>query len=426
MRHSQSRPVALCVLLLGGLLATAVPARADDFVYPGAQPKLGAGAGQTLSRGSSAIFYNPANLIYSKFIQPDLDVSFAKVTYTYQQVDTDKYDPVVVNVTAPPVTAGLSFRPVPSFSVGISFLPTGTGNDQEVPNVPLELTSGAYQVMDVSTKQTGYKIAAGAAFRFAFPFTAGVGIIHASEKTQTIITESGKTDPFIDALYAANSNRFVLGMRSELFDRAFVAALTYKTAVTKNYQGDILINLDPATSDYQVFTGVGYEPAVIGLGLEARFGVTGVYFDMVHKSWSGGRSVVKQGFGIDPLEVDLVDTNSFVVGGKVWIAGKHMLTGAFGLVPSNIGTGTEEAAGTASGLDDGTSQAIGGVSFGNFDAIPRQIFSGGYRYKLTGNGSLELGGSYQSGTRVVPDGYNQAGTYTLSVIMLTAGLAYGF
>ena len=60
------------------------------------------------------------------------------------------------------------------------------------------------------------------------------------------------------------------------------------------------------------------------------------------------------------------------------------------------------------------------------EAIPRTIFSGGYRYKLSGTGYLELGGSYQNGSRVVPEGFHQEGTYTLRVLMLSFGIAYGF
>lgn len=419
--------------VLAGTLAFAFvcasEARAVDIIFPGVQPKASAGAGQTVSRGSSALFYNPANLIYSKFIEPYADISFANVVYTYQHTDTEQFEPATVTVNAPPVTLGASFRPVPSFSLGAALLPTGTGSVQNIPNLPTQVASTAYQAMDIATKTTSYKIAAGAAFRFDHPFTVGVGLIHSYEKTQTLVTPVDTDEAFLDTLYVGSANQFVVGMRSEIIDRALVLALSYKTAAVKAFQGDILVNLSD-DSDYVPFEGKSYLPGAIGFGAETRFGDLGIFVDYVRELWSGGRTVQKRGFPNDPDSVDYVDSNNIALGVKYWLAKRHMLEGAFGLYGANVGDGTSQEVTDDSGLtvQDGeaTPTHVGGVQFGNLEAIARTAFSAGYRYKLSGDAYMESGFMYQTGSRAVPEGFDGEGLYSLRVIMLTFGIAYGF
>ena len=426
------------VTILSYMVVGSACAYATDLIAPGIHPKMAAGGGQTVSRGAAAVFYNPANMIYSKFIEPYLDVSFAQVSYTYQHTNVDEFDPVVVNVTAPPITAGLTIRPTPSIVIGGAIMPTASGAVQEVPGVPIELTPGNFQVGDVSNKQAAMKIAGGGAFRFDHYLTIGAGMFYNTEKTQILVTAEDSEDPVIDALYAGTWTQIIVGARSELMERKFVLGLSYKTAVVAPYKGDILYNLSEE-SDYQVFEGVNYVPAAIGFGAETRFGDFGVFFDYVREMWSGGRAVYKSGIGPDPAEVDFIDTNNIVGGAKLWF-GKHMLTAAGGMHGANIGNGYSPGAEAAveAGLkgedpkaaslqaeeeDDGS---IGGVQFGNLAAIPRIVASGGYRYKLQDHGFLETGAQYQTGTRIVPEGSPGTGQYTLKVIMLSAGMSFGF
>lgn len=412
-------------LAVASALVGAGDAVAADLIFPGIHPKMSAGAGQTVSRGSSALFYNPANLIFSKFIEPYLDVSLAQVTYTYQQFDTEKYDPVTVAVTAPPVTAGLSMRPIPNLAFGIALVPTGTGAEQSVKSVPLELTPGTYELSDIVTKQEGTKIAVGAAFRFGNPLTIGLGLIRSTEKNSVLVFHEAEDDAYVDALYGGASNQFIGGMRSELFDRQIVLALSYKTAVTKVYKGDVLIAVDE-NADYVAYEGQGFSPAAIGFGAEGRYGMFGVFFDLLMEQWSAGRALAKRGISQDPAEVDYVDAMNLVFGSKVWIAKKHMLQAGFGIYPANIGDG-DEVSGTTTLQNDAEGDGrIGGVSFGNLDAIPRNVIALGYRYKLRGTGYLEGGVDYQTGSRDVPEGFNQAGSYSLTVLLVSAGIAFGF
>jgi hypothetical protein len=66
------------------------------------------------------------------------------------------------------------------------------------------------------------------------------------------------------------------------------------------------------------------------------------------------------------------------------------------------------------------------MSFGNMDGLVRMVFSGGYRYHLTGRGYVQGGLYYLSGTRTVPEGFSGQGTYSLRIILASVGVAYGF
>ncbi len=409
---------AACLLWSAG-------AHAVEIIPPGAQAKASAGAGQTVSRGSAALFYNPANLIYCRFIQADLDFAIATVKYTYQHPETDKYDPAVINLTVPPVTLGACMRPIPNLSFGVSVMPTGIGTEQKIPDVPLELSQGAIVSSEVSRKVTSMKIAAGGVFRIANALTIGLGTIVDQEKTQILVTRSDQDDPYADALYSGQALQFVLGVRSEILDRALALGFSYKTSATKNYAGDILINIDPETADYQPFEGKGFSPAAIGFGAESRFGSFGLFFDYTREMWSAGRTIFKTGLGNDGDATDFVDTNNIAVGGKLWLgASKHLVEASVGLIEGNVGIGSELP--DADAPADEEAENVKGVSFGTIEALPRTVFAAGYRYKLTGSGYLMGAFEMHSGKRTVPEGFGQPGTYTLNIMIASVGLAYGF
>lgn len=396
---------------------------ATELLFPGIQSKVSAGAGQTVSRGSAALFYNPANLIFSKFIEPYIDVSLAKISYSYQHTDVDQYDPAVVNVTAPPVTFGVGFRPVPDFALGFAVFPTGSGAVQLIEAVPLYLTGNVYKLSDIITKNSGSKIAAGAAYRFSFPFTVGVSLIRTSEENQIQVFPVESEDALFDAAYTGTSNQFVLGARSELIDRYLALGFSYRTGAARPYVGDIGSSLS-SSPDFEEFTGVGYSAGAIGFGVESRFSSFGLFLDFVRETWSAGRKVYKSGFGVEPDEYDFIDSNNISLGLKWWVAPKHMVEVAFGSHGTNMGDGTPVSGGA--GLQEEGELTIAGPKFGSLEAIPRTIFSAGYRAKISGTGYFQFGVHSQSGSRVVPEGFAQEGQYNLSVLLLSVGLAYGF
>jgi|GEM_PF-1858184 len=443
-----SRVLTIIGCFLGTLVALPFPAtvQGSEIVPPGIHAKTDAGAGQTGSRGPSAVFFNPANMIYARRFEPYADVSFLSLNYTYTHTDA-KFTPTTIAVNAPPVTLGATVRLVPSFALGVTFVPLGTGTKTKIENVPIKLPLGEnsdFVALNITRGSTMYKLGVGAAYRIAYPFTVGVGLLRTSEASTLVITDpKNEESPIVDAQFKGAFHQFVFGARSEVASRKFVLAGSYRTATTMAYAGDIAIN----GGEFTPYEGAGYLPAVLGLGIEGRLGNFGIFGDYTREFWSAARTVVKMGVEGEPTETDFLDTNSIVGGARFWF-GKNSITGAFGYLTPNVGQGTEDPNASSSGdgllksklQDDGgdgdsdgngeESQdavaAINGMSFGNMDGLIRMVFSGGYRYHLSGHGYAQGGLYYLTGNRTIPEGFSGEGTYSLRIILASVGFAYGF
>jgi len=338
-------------------------------------------------------------------------------------------------MSAPPVTLGASIRLIPAFTFGLALVPLGTGAVTKIENVPIKLPLGNnsdYVALNISRGSTMYKLGIGAAYRISHSFTVGGGLLRTSEASALVITDpKNEETPIVDAQYNGAFHQFVVGARSEIVGRKFVLAGSYRTGTAMAYGGDIALN----GGEYVPYTGVGYMPSVLGLGVEGRFGRFGVFADYTREFWSSARAVVKMGVDGEAGETDYIDTNNVVGGARIWFR-KHSITGAFGYLSPNVGLGTEDPNAAASGearpgrqLQDGATEetvAVNGMSFGNMDGLTRTVFSGGYRYRLTERGYVQAGIYYLTGTSTVPEGYSGEGFYSLRVILASAGVAYGF
>ena len=398
-------------------------ASAADFIFPGIQPKASAGAGQTVSRGASSLFYNPANMILTHGVQPDLDVSLMQLSYSYQEANTATYSPVVLSVTTPLTTAGLSIRASSNWAFGFAVVPLGMGSPQLINGAPIELQQNTIQAFDLDRQQFEYRVAAGVAWRILRKLTFGLAADYYSERTSIKVSTAGTGHESQEASYHGTSVQLVGGFRLD-FGRPLALGLSYKNAVTRKYSGSLAANTsssDTPIFQYLAFPGVGYDPANIGFGAESRFGSFGIFLDIVHEMWSGGRGVYKQGLGTDSPTIDLQDTNDIAVGAKLWITSANMIQVAVASDGGNMGNGDPVPASAATGLP-----AVGGIQIGQIEAVPRYVASGGYTYQLSSRGYVELAATYLTGTRTVPSGYMQPGTFTLKATTLSVGVSNGF
>ncbi len=419
-------------------LLLASDSQAAAIVPPGVHAKAGAGAGQTISRGPVSILYNPANLIYCKWIEPYLDVGFASVSYQYQPID-ENFEATGFKQSGPPVTFGLGFRPIPSLSLGFVYVKPISGSYAALVPMNLDGTLAAY---DVRVTRAKTQMAFGAAFRLAHPLTIGVGMaLNTDKQANQYLDESAEA--VVDERYEASYSQIYAGLRSELIDRALVLAISYRTSAPITYTGNSFL-ATTESEDYEEFEGTNFAPSAIGFGAESRFGMFGGYVDVVMEQWSAGRSFVRRGFPDDPFKTDLVDTTNVSAGLKIWAAPKHMLQLGFGVYPSNIGDGVV-VDDTAASLNSEVSQqkiaattmiqddedleddgSIAGVQFGDPNAIAKTTFSAGYRAKITGHGYFHSGFQMTSGSRTVAEGFDGEGQFTLSVMVVGLGVAFGF
>ena len=419
----KDRMTTTALTILASVLGLAPRSMAADFLIPGIQGKAAAGAGQTVSRGASSLYYNPANLSTARGVQPEIDLALARITYSYQHSDTSSYVPATVSAITPLATVGLAWNPVAQLGLGLALLPTGAGTAQVDKGVPAQLSPGSYEPMDITRIQTSFRAAAGASWSFNNMLAVGAGLLYYSDTSKLTLIRSGTTTDFLVADFKGTSKQFCAGARLTLKDD-YVVGVSYRTAATRPYVGTLAVNTASSNATegiYQItdFTGVGYDPAQFGLGLEGRRGRFGAFFDYVREQWSGGRSILKQGLGGDSPNIDLIDTNNITVGARFWPTAKQRLEVALGIDGGNMGNGDPVTKGTV--LPE-----VGGVRVGQIEAVGRTIFAGGYRYGLSRSTYLALAGAYMTGSHTVPPGYTQEGTFTLNVLLMSAGTAYIF
>ncbi|MEN9835100.1 MAG: hypothetical protein RL011_1293 [Pseudomonadota bacterium] len=392
-------------------------AYAIDFILPGVESKAAAGAGQTVSRGASALFFNPANVILSQGIEPEADVSLAKITYSYQNADTDTFEPAVLGITTPTASFGGAWRATPTIALGLEVLPLGVGSAQEYFGAPVEVTAGSTQAMDVSRKEVAAKVAAGGAFRFLKRYTIGLGFIYTSERSSIRTKNAGTERISTEASYAGRSLQPNLGARIDVGYGA-ILGFSYRPAATRPYKGTLSINTaqegSPTSFQSGDFTGKAYDPAALGAGVEWRFSDYGLFGDLVYKYWAAGRTISKSGLGADPEEVDLVNTADWVIGGKYWFNTNHLAQLAIGINGANTGNGSQLST-------EGNSRAVAGMQLGQTEAIGRTLLSAGYSYKLGPGRQIEAAAMILNGRREVPAGYSQPGAFKLQAFVTTLG-----
>jgi len=416
---------------------------ASPIDSPGVHAKAGAGAGQTISRGPTSLFYNPANLIYSKFIEPYLDVGFTTVNYQFLSID-EEFEVAGFEQSGPPITFSLGIRPFPSLSLGFVYHAPAEAGFTAL-GVPLNL-DGTLKPYDIALQKKVTVMGAGAAFRFLHELTVGVGVLMTTDTQSIAIGEPEAEVATVDEIFKASYMQIVAGLRSELFSRAVVVGLSYRTGTMIKYQGLSFLASRGGEEDAD-FEGIGYAPGAIGFGLETRFANFGVFVDVVLEQWTAGRLIARRGFPDEPLATDYIDTMNLAGGLKWWFLPKHMFQVGGGIYPANIGDGiTSEAASAAlhNSKDQANDQAkdgaisllqddeieddgsIAGAQFGDLNAIAKTVVSLGYRAKISGHGYFHTGFQMISGSRVIPEDAEGAGQYTLSAMVFGLGVAFGF
>ena len=145
-----------------------------------------------------------------------------------------------------------------------------------------------------------------------------------------------------------------------------------------------------------------------------------LFGEIRHESWSAGSASVRSGLPSAPNSTAMQDTNIFIVGGRYRWMGGNAASVAFGKYPPNVQCGS-----SLNSNGKAESDASGGMEFGEFDALDRYVFAGGYHYAMK-RGFLKGGMNFQQGSRSIPSGYRNAGQYTLSVFTLTCGTGFDF
>ena len=173
-------------------------------------------------------------------------------------------------------------------------------------------------------------------------------------------------------------------------------------------------------------------PQTTGLGLQWRENSWTLFTEVVFEQWRVAQNQLTRGLPIASPKQDLKNTLNTYLGGSFKVS-DHEIKISYGYEPSNLGDGQKFVKSTAIPSEQQASDVtVEGMTFGNISGINRSIFGLGWQRKLEFLSSQKtkipgygaLGFYSMSGSRTVPEGFSQEGTYKINLNMFTFGGAY--
>lgn len=386
--------------------------QAQSFLFPGSSTTFESGLSQTNTRGAAAFASNPANALLTKRIEAYGDMTIVNISYTYQMPD---YPPAKIALTVPPVNFGGSFKPKSNIAFGYFFTPRPGMDVLKIKGVPFDLDSTVMPV-DIEQKGSTFLTALGVGFKVNRTTAVGASLLEVAEDSQIVVRREGTMtdeDALVGMRYRGSSTQILLGFRHVPNSKTIVAG-SIKTPVTRSYKGTQIIQGDKDDD----IRKKGYSPAVLAIGAERKFGVPAAFGELRYEGWSKGRDSNSSGLPGSSARSALNDIFILVAGGRLRLPGGHSGSASIGIYPSNVGLGS-----TTDQIS--SPEGSSGVSFGEFDAIDRTMFSASYRF-IRRKMDITAGFNVISGTRNVPSDYPGKGKYTLSVFSIGGGGSYYF
>ena len=405
--------------ILLSLMALAAPpaaAQSMSFMTPGTESKMAAGATTTLSRSAPAVMSNPANLSLVRKFESYVELSVMSFDYSYEYPGQD---PVSMSIAAPMPFVGFALRPASVLSLGLVFLPTpGGAMKYEIEDLPMRIGSPDPAMVTIATEGSGFGYTAGVGASLNIRMVSlGVSVLSSRSPTMgvTLIdSESGQNVVALETTTA--TDKVIVGAR--VSPGPVKLGVAWKPPVTTTGSGRSL------NENGEEFESKSKGYSAISAGAEVRLGRIIPFADVTYKDYSqyqasGAMSAMSSRLnGGKPPEADYFNVTDMVFGMK-FVRKKHRLLGAYGWYPSYIGNGALKQYAEAE-------VEIKGPSFGDFDAIPRQVFSGGYTFRRNKNQIYNIGGAYHTGFRAVPEASAGYGNYNLDLIMVTSGAVFRF
>ena len=409
----------LMVASLVSALSFGSKAKANDFLYIGSEVKGSAGSGITQSRSSSALEYNPANLIYTKKVSLRFDISSFNLVHNFVPNDPELQS-TNLGIKATPFSLGLVYK-YRGFAMGASFVPTGGGGREFVLN---QQTDFGVMPMRIQKEQSSYRVSAGLAKRINKKLALGLSVQNLSESTATKVFLADDSFPILssdEAIIDSSENgrftRFIVGLKLNI-NRKWKLNFVYKNNLEKNYQGQVYNFMEG--EDFQETNKKSFLPSEYGLGSEIRLGKFSLFNEIKYLAYSEGRAIENNGIGQEEgAEVDLQDVVELSLGVKAKLIKDTKFSLAVAYLPNYMGDGSVAN-------EDATEPPVIGPGIGDFKAIDRSILAVGAAHRLNSSVKLLSSLNYVSGTRVVSDEFANPGTYDVSIWEFSLGTIYNF
>lgn len=377
------------------------------FQTSGAEVKTAAGAGTTISRGASSIFYNPANLILSKRFEPYIETSILNLKYDYTYPG---YDAISVKTTTPLPFLGFSYQPMQKLTFALTFLPIPEGSGKTtIKKLPTREVSETPIVVDVESKGNGlsYVLGTAVAYRLFSNLAIGLSYIRDEAGSQILAKDIFSGAVVYSYKGKTTTDAFRIGSRIYLFSRSLVLGITYKPVATSKSKAEEYKISEPELVKKK---STGKEYSYLSLGAEYEFRTFSPFFEITREFHEELRK------NSNGDETDYYDTTNTVFGLKYRFSFTHRLIFAYGNFPSYLGDGLmkERAA-------DG--KELNGLKFGNVNGIPRSVYSFGYQLRLPSQ-TYNFGFSHQQGSCSVGEDSRGYGDYSLAINYLILSASF--
>lgn len=389
-------------------------ASAEDLFPAGVESKSAAIESAIAAKSAPSTLYNPANLSLSPAATATyLEVGAVHATMAYEH---PQFDQVHVEVQSPVGTAGVTGSMLSNrLRAGAVIFPTKQGSMQ-INGMPQTIGDTTHSLA-VANKDLSFKTAVGVAWQLAPEFSLGVGTIHAIERRSLTASVVGATTPLVEQSLDNDSDRWIVGLRTEIKGTTLAVALT--NPVKKEYKG--YTRFAGETSEAMPPT-TGFEPAVLATGAGLKTGPIMTELSVNKKFWSAGSSAMREALALGSQGTDIKDITESGIKVSWSFNPRWSINGSYASLPSPWGEGR---------AGDETSGPIMGATFGSGNAIDRQavgLMIQGDKATLSGInlGSINLGLMNQWGQRTISSGGANPGHYQIAITTVTASSSLTF
>lgn len=380
-------------------------ARMESPLWVGAEAKTWAGAAMSTSSGSTALFYNPANIITNQADLFQYDLTILSLKYSYEYPDLE---PVEISKGTLIPYFGLSKQMHPDTFFAFTFLPyPGSAEATEIKNLPTRETGDTPIIVNVEQKgpKLAWRGALGVSTRINESNWLGFSILFSRDGVDREVTD---VDLGLELQTEVRTNDLLEGMIGyTLFANEKKTRISFRMIPfgkeTKKIKKE---TLSAFGTDNENRTISEKRPLHLGAAAQQTMGMISVIFELNYTAWE---NVKKFGHA----EYDYFNTISYAAGLDFLLETNSKLNFAAAYYPTHLGDGII----AERSYDD---VEIIGIKTGDLDGFNRLALSCGYRtdYHLY---SLDFYISYQNGSREVFEDSREYGQHELSILMLGAG-----
>lgn len=390
-----SHAAILASSALSALMAHAAPHSVVNF---GSSTKGYADSGETISRGSEAISYNPANITEVSGIEPQCGISFLSLKYTYTY---EGEGPVAINRTTPSYFLGLTIPVKKIMTIGAFYLPLpGQAYNASLDNVPTRKATSTPMLVHIDQKGlAGYHAGIGFASEVRPNLSFGLGLLQNENGFERNVYHQLLTIKLQTTHQKTTETLINAGARFEIHNMTVgVSSILYGMQARQGTEETWALF---STNSVDLHKNTKY-PLNLSTGLQGHVQQTRLFGEASYYNWSS----------LTSNETDVVDTFSYIIAADHKLS-RYVVSLGYGYFPAYQGGGR-----VSSASPDG--QETAGLNIGEIDGVNRNELALGIHF-FAWSINFDSYVNYQTGRRHIGADGIAAGEHTLEVYEIGIG-----